>query len=326
MGVEPQTSVSQRQVYMVLSPRALPYATLALRSLLRNSHQPLHLHLITDSHADKLQLSETMESLQPEARHRWAVFAEDEMLDAEATVFRGLANLRAFRGGHPCWRKITDPLLLSEPGQELVLLDPDLYFPNRFQFEPTPDTGLLLMWQRPNCLFPPEIVRQAMSLRIPLADHVDIGVAHWRAGVDLEWIDWLIGQLGGASLPRIMHIEAIVWAAVAMHGGGGHLDPTRWVCWHRTQPVRLKRRLGVPGVSILKSEPWNQMKCFHGGGDAKYWLPEFESTGLLQRGPDQFQPSPTIPFVEFTPSRFGRQQKAKSVLRSFGYYKLFGAS
>ena len=45
---------------------------------------------------------------------------------------------------------MTDPLLLSRPGEEMLLLDPDLYFPNRFLFEATPSNGLSLMWQRPN--------------------------------------------------------------------------------------------------------------------------------------------------------------------------------
>jgi hypothetical protein len=325
MSPEDRPSEPDRQVYMVLSPRSLPYALFSIESLLRNSFQALHLHLITDSHEDKLQLIETMESLQPDVRHCWEVTAEAEMLDREATTFREFDNLRTFRGGHPCWRKITDPLLLSEPGRELILLDPDLYFPNLFQFETTPQTGLLLMWQRPNCLLPPEIVRRAMEEGIPLADHVDIGVAHWRAGQDLQWVDWLIGKLGGASLPRAMHIEAIVWAAVAMHGGGGHLDPMRWVCWHRTQLNRVKRKLGVSGVDILRTEPWDEMKCFHCGGEAKWWLPDFCSTGLLPSRTDRLQPCRTLPFVEFTPAKFARDQKAKGILRALGYYKLLGS-
>jgi hypothetical protein len=326
MSAGRQDSKPNRQVYMVLSPRSLSYARLCIESLFRNSHQAFDLHLITDSHADKLQLTGVMESLQPNGRHRWGVTSEGEMLDHEATTFRSFNNLRTFRRGHPCWRKITDPLLLSEPDQELILLDPDLYFPNRFQFEATPQTGLLLMWQRPNCLLPPEIVRGAMENGISLADHVDIGVAHWRAGQDLEWIDWLVGKLGGALLPRAMHVEAIVWAAIAMHSGGGHLDPKRWVCWHRTQLNRVKRKLGVSGADILRPEPWDQMKCFHSGGEAKWWLPDFCSIGLVDHSIEQLEPSRTLPFLEFTPSDFAREQKAKNILRRFGYYKLFGSS
>jgi hypothetical protein len=317
---------SRRQVYMILSPRSLSYARLALQSLLNSSIAPLNLHLITDSAVDKIQLSETMESLQYTQPHSWTVVAEDEMRDREASLFGPYKNLSAFRSGHPCWRKITDPLLLGEPGQELILLDPDLYFPNPFQFEQTPDTGLLLMWQKPNCLLPPEIVKAAMDHDIPLAHHVDIGVAHWRAGQDLQWLDWLMGILGGASLPRVMHIEAIVWAAIAMRGGGGHLDPNLWVCWRRTQANRIKRKLGVSGVDILRTEPWKNMKCFHGGGEAKWWLPEAEAAGLLQRGPAQVEPGRTLPFVALTPQRFAREQSAKRMLRTLGYYSLFGSS
>jgi hypothetical protein len=47
---------------------------------------------------------------------------------------------------------ITDPLLLSCEDGEMVVLDPDIYFPNKFCFEATLNQGLLLMWQKPNCL------------------------------------------------------------------------------------------------------------------------------------------------------------------------------
>lgn len=271
-----------RKVYMVLSPHSLSYARLAIESVLRNSVDAMHLHLITDSAEDKQTLSDAVTELAPDVRHEWSVAAEDELADAEASVFAGLPHLRGFRHGHPCWRKITDPVLMGKPGEELILLDPDLYFPNRFRFEPTPETGLLLMWQRPNCLLPPEVVRAAIAARVPLARHVDIGVSHWRGGADLEWVDWLIGKLGGASLPRMMHVEAIVWSAIAMRQGGGYLDPKLWVCWHRTQARRLRRKLGVSGKSILAAEPWATMKCFHAGGEAKWWLPETLAAGTAR--------------------------------------------
>lgn len=295
-----------------------------IESLLRNSFQALHLHLITDSNEDKIRLIEVMEVVDADKRHCWEVVAEAEMLDREATIFRGFGNLRTFRTGHPCWRKITDPLLLSEHGGELVMLDPDVYFPNLFQFEATPESGLLLMFQRPNCLLPPEIVSRAFEIGIPLADHVDIGVAHWRAGQDLEWIDWLIGKLGGDSLPRVMHIEAIIWAAIGMHEGGGHLDPLRWVCWHRTQLSRIKQKIGIAGEEILRYERWNDMKCLHCGGSSKWWLPDC-SSDILRRRRGHLEPSQVIPFIEFTREKFAKSQRARSILRTLGYYKLLGS-
>jgi hypothetical protein len=324
MSQENLPAAALREVYMVLSPRALPYARRCIESLLRNSSQALNFHLITDSNEDRLQFIETMSALQPESRHHWKVVAEAEMLDLEAARFRGLDNLRTFRAGHPCWRKITDPLLLSEPGAELVLLDPDVYFPNLFQFEVTPETGLLLMFQRPNCLLPPEIVRNAMENGIPLADHVDIGVSHWRSGQDLEWINWLIGRLGGASLPRVMHVEAIVWAAIGMHEGGGHLDPQRWLCWHNTQLSRVKQKIGIAGEDILRNEPWDDIKCLHCGGVSKWWLPDC-SDDLLRPRKDHLGPSRVIPFIEFTREKFTSGQRARSILQALGYYKLLGS-
>ena len=311
-----------RQVYMVLSPRSLGYARVALESLFRNSLQPLDVHLITDSPADAHELSTAVAEL--DHAHTCIVTAEEELADAEAQIFANLPHLRAFRHGHPCWRKITDPLLLSKPEAELVLLDPDLYFPNHFTFEDTPAKGLLLMWQKPNCLLPPEIVRTAMDSGVKLARHVDIGVSHWRAGSDLEFLDWLIGKLGGTSLPRMMHVEAIVWAAVALREGGGYLDPALWVCWHRTQAKRLRRKLGADGKAILRSEPWPTLKCFHAGGEAKWWVPGYAHS-LPTEAAQVTRPGTIKPFVELTRGYYEKEQRLKSMIRNLGYYKLFSA-
>jgi hypothetical protein len=311
-----------RRVFMVLSPRSLVYARLALESLFHNSAETIHLHLITDSQSDKDQLTEELTTNQKTGRHSWSVYAEDELEDHEASQFARYPNLRLFRKGHPCWRKITDPVLLSAPGEEMVLLDPDLYFPNRFRFEPTLNRGLLLMWQKPNCLFPPEIVCRAMQEKIPLAHHVDIGVANWRGPVDLQWIDWLIQKLDCNSMPRFMHIEAIVWAALAMRMGGGHLDPGNWHCWHRSQTTRLMIKFGSPGSHILRSESFPTMKCFHAGGEAKYWLAEAKQGGLLEGANALIEPGKILAFTELTPSHYHRQQSVKRWLARFGYYNV----
>ena len=311
-----------REVYIVLSPRSLGYARDALESLFQNSMEPLRVRLITDSQQDKEDLSAAVASIDTKA-HQWEVYAEDDLAAREEEIFGRYGNLRAFRHGHPCWRKITDPLLLSEPGAELVLLDPDLYFPNRFQFEETPQTGLLVMWQRPNCLYPPDVVRTAMDGGIRLAHHVDIGVAHWRASADMDWLDWLVGKLGGTNLPLIMHVEAIVWAALAMRVGGGHLDPLYWKCWDRTPTKRVMAKLGVSGQSILKSERWATMKCFHAGGEAKRWIDAARKTGMLDSTAEHSEPGRIIPYVELTPAHFARERAFKRVLRTMGYYRIF---
>lgn len=316
---------SVRQVYMLLSPRSLGYALHALESLFRNSLETVHLHLITDSEQDRQELLKVVSQLDSYS-HRWTVYAEEDLLEREEDVFARFAHLRAFRHGHPCWRKITDPLLLSDPGEELVILDPDLYFPNRFQFEETPETGLLLMWQQPNCLLPPEVVKAAMNSNIRLANHVDIGVAHWRATTDLDWLDWLLGKLGGSNLPRVMHVEAIVWAALAMRCGGGHLDPLYWKCWQRTQTKRVLRKLGASGLHILKSEAWKKMKCFHAGGEAKWWLHEAREKGMLDGGSEHSQPGRILPFTELMPAHYNRELAFKRVLQTLGYYQIFSSS
>jgi hypothetical protein len=311
-----------RQVYMVLSPRSLLYARDALDSLFSNSAEALHLRLITDSKQDKECLSEAVESLNSKS-HAWEVYSEDDLCERESQLFAGFDNLRDFRRGHPCWRKITDPLLLSEPDAELVLLDPDIYFPNRFQFEETLQAGLLLMWQRPNCLYPPPVVKTAIESGISLAHHVDIGVAHWRANADLDWLDWLVGKLGGKNLPRIPHVEAIVWSALAMRVGGGHLDPTYWKCWDRSPARRVMIKLGVKGIRILRSEPWSSLKCFHAAGEGKWWLHEAHEEGFLDGGSEHVRPGLVIPFVELTPKHYARERALKRVVQALGYYQVF---
>ena len=315
-----------RRVFMILSPRTLNYARGALKSLLTNSLEPIHLHLVTDSNSDKQLLSEEVGGYTFPSCHRYEVISEEDLDDHESRIFGLYPNLRAFRSGHPCWRKITDPLLLSGGDEEIVVLDPDLYFPNKFRFETTPDRGLLLMWQKPNCLLPAATVHAAIGRGIPLAHHVDIGVAHWRAHVDLDWLEWLLAQLGLESHPNVrfsMHVEAIVWAAIAMHSGGGYLPAEHWRCWRRSQRIRLLRKLHVPGPQLLRHEPFSTIKCFHAGGEAKHWLEAARRRGWLDSDRVLDLPGTVLPFVELTPRAYHREQAFKSWLRRFGYYNLF---
>jgi hypothetical protein len=315
-----------RRLFMILSPRSLPYARHGLKSLLTNALEQVHLHLITDTNSDKQLLIEETAGYPFASRHRLDVFSKADLDDHESTILGRYPNLRLFRGGHPCWRKITDPLLLSCENDEMVVLDPDLYFPNKFSFETTLDQGLLLMWQRPNCLLPAEIVNTAIGRRIALAHHVDIGVAHWRAQIDFDWLEWLLDQLGVEGHPNArfsMHIEAIVWAAIAMRIGGGYLPPEHWHCWRRSQGVRLLRKLRVPGPQLLRREPFSTIKCFHAGGEAKYWLEEATDRGWLDSDNVMDSPGTVLPFIELTPGTYRRDQAVKSWLRRFGYYSLF---
>jgi hypothetical protein len=114
---------------------------------------------------------------------------------------------------------------------------------------------------------------------------VDIGVAHWRASADLDWLAWLVAEIGCPGLPRSMHVEAIVRAASAMRIGGGHLDPGYWKCWRRSPAKRLRVKLDANGPGILISEPWDDLKCFHAGGEAKWWLNTVRELGLLDATP-----------------------------------------
>lgn len=310
-----------RDLYMILSPRSLPYARVALQSLCQNAIDAFHLRLITDSPADKTELTAAMSVIDNPHAHRWEILDEQDLSAREEAMFGTYPHIQAFRHGHPCWRKITDPLLLSQPGEEMVVLDPDVWFPNRFNFEPTPANGILLMWQQPNCLLPPETVHAAMSQQILLANHVDIGVAHWRAPVDLDWLNWLLGGLGGAALPRMMHVEAIVWSALIMRFGGAHLNPTAWRCWRYSQTKRVMCKLGASGTRILAPEPWSQMKCFHAGGEAKWWLADATERAASQPPREHSQPTETVAVEELEPSQYARELARKAWVRKLGYYR-----
>jgi hypothetical protein len=312
-------------VHMILSARSLPYAHYCVDSLLRHSVDPLRLRLITDGPEDAIALREELARLAVPAVHEVTVHDQAEADERAEDRLARYPLVRQFRRGHPCWRKITDPGLFASDGEEMVILDPDLYFPNPFRFEPTPSQGLLLMWQRPNCLLPPETVRAAIRASFRLAHHVDIGVAHARAPLDWQWLEGFLGAIGGADIPRVMHVEAIVWSAMAMHVGGGHLNPSAWRCWHRTQLKRILLKLRTPGAQLLRLERVANVKCFHAGGVAKQWIAEAHAAGILAGDGRQFlEATRTLPFVELPPSRYEAEQALKEMLRRVGYYRAIG--
>lgn len=314
----------RRKVYCILSARSLPYADKAMESLVAHSLEDLDLTLITDGPGDKTVLVDAMQKIAVPARHVWRVCEQAEADERAETVLARYPNIAKFRFGHPCWRKITDPLLFAAPGEEMVILDPDLYFPNQFKFEPTPSRGLLLMYQPPSCLLPHDVVVRAYDQGIKLAHHVDIGVAQAPNNLDLEWLDQLIVRLGGASLPRAMHVEAIVWAALAMREGGGYLDPTHWHCWRNSQWKRALLKLGASGRTVLKSEHFGDMKVFHGGGVAKWWVPEALKAGELPQPRQIIESRTPAPFEELTRKEYDSAQSLKKLARKLGYYRIVG--
>ncbi|MCA0176623.1 MAG: hypothetical protein LCH73_10110 [Proteobacteria bacterium] len=318
------TPPTRRRAYCVLGAGSLPYARLAIASLLARCEDALDLHLITDAEADRAAIAAAVAEIDVPARHQVSVHAQAELDAIAETAWADWPHLRAFRFGHPCWRKLTDPLLLAAPGEEMLILDPDLYFPNAFTFDPTPARGVLLMWQPPSCLLPPEVVRRAYDQGVALAHHVDIGVAQARHNWDLAWLDDLIARLGGTALPRAMHIEAIIWAALAQREGGGYLPPEHWHCWRNTHGGRLARKLGASGERQLHRERWAQIKCFHGGGAAKWWVPGLVASGALPAPTRIATHLPPQPFEPLTRAEYEAGQRWKDWARRLGYYRVVG--
>lgn len=315
-----------RSVYCILSARALPYAMHCVRTLFENCVEDVSLTLLTDGPEDVAQVDEALKGDPSTAERDWRIFSEADCAARAKEVFADYPNLRAFRRGHPCWRKCTDPFLFapSNDDGEMIILDPDLYFPNEFAFEPTPDRGLYLMRQGPNCLYPAPAVEAAFERGARMADHTDIGVAQLRAdGIDLQWLDRFLGDYPFADYKDYMHIESIVWAALAMAFGGGYFDPAAWRCWERGHIKRVAIAAGVSGNLLLKLEPLDRIKCIHVSGVSKWWVVDAIKAGALKNEGARFvEPTPIAPFVEYTREKFARRQRLRGAARKLGYYRL----
>ena len=302
-------------VFMVLSSKTLPYSSLCLRSLFRNRRDAFRTVLLTDGEDDRARLTAFLDEagLSGEGIE---ILVRAEVDERVETGIADRPNIRRFRGGHPCWLKVTDPRLLAAPGEEVVVVDPDLFFPNPFRFEPAPETGILLMRQGPNCLYPPDAVAGGFAAGLRLADHVDIGVAQYRReALDLDVLEEILGLQPFEDYASFMHIEAIVWAALAMRLGGGHLDPTAWFCWERGYLKRAADALGVPGPQLLRLEPIERAKCAHLCGRSKSWGVEAFERGIIGYGNRPLEePTPIRPFEEYRPEDFRRDRRAKGLL------------
>lgn len=317
----------RRRVFVILSSNSLAYARKGFESLFQNAIEDIDLFLLTDTEADKQKLEDAISQIPNPRGHGVRVYDQTDAEERAQSMWARYPALLEFRHGHPCWHKVTDPLLYSTAGEEMIVLDPDLFFPNRFSFEPTPEKGVVTMWQRPSCLFPDSVVRETYAKGFRLAHHVDIGVAHMKEPIDLEWFNWFIEAIGGKHLPtHIMHIEAICWAALAMKMGGGYLDPDKWRCYQSSHWKRLALKLGSSSSRLLEMEDMKQLKCFHAGGKAKWWIVQDQNFNYKDRGQTWDQAVPLRPFVEMTEGRYKAEQSLKGLLRRTGYYSLINSS
>lgn len=318
------SDTNSRNVFILLSSRSLPYARICIDTMLRNSLDPVRLRLVVDDQAEETAIAEGLADLAIPEHSRLEVIGKDMVQETLRDRFPGLVGLHQLHDGHPCWRKIIDPIALSGAQDEIIVTDPDLVFPNRYCFEPPMEDGVRMMWQRANCLLPPAAVRRSFDLGVRLSNHVDIGVAQVRAGaIDLEWLDWYARMLDVPDFRKFMHIEAIIWSALAMRMGGEHLNPGVWKCWQRGQLKRVAIALGLPGRWTLKLENLGAMKCIHVSGMSKWWIKEAMETGLVSETQNRLDKPTTGPaYRELTRETYEREQKIKSVARLIGYQQL----
>lgn len=309
-------------IVISLGASSLPYASLCIRSLAENLDGHEAIHLLTDTPKDQEQLRQAFADLK-----RIEVQLSDELWKDVNNPMRKYAGLDKLRNGHPCWRKLTDPMLLAQEGDEVVIVDPDVYFPRRFSFETVGDRTLRLMWQKPNCLLPFSVVQTLFASEVAMADHVDIGIAQYRSPLDLEWLNWLVESLG--DIPRVMHVEAILWSCLAMRMGGGYLNSDRWYCWANTQWKRVLKKTGAAPSRMMSEEDFRSCLAFHAGGTAKTWLVAPGMKEELKQlvglpGGKSLGPATVRPFAPYTKKKFEWLKRRGKVLKAIGYYSLLG--
>jgi hypothetical protein len=312
-----------RKVYYVLGKSSLPYAERCIASLVRSSTETMAVVILTDSPADAASVSEAITPLFAETRHSLRVIDEVEARARADTYYADFPAIRQFREGHPCWRKITDPQMYAAFGEEVIILDPDVYFPNQFAFEPAPEFGVALMYQPPNCLLPEDVVRRAFEEHITMADHTDIGVCQFNSPINFFYLEEILTKLSEKPLPRSMHIESIVWAALAAQWGGGHFLPQVWHCYRNSLSERVARRLGRSGIESLKRLKLKDMKAFHAGGEAKYWLVDAEKAGILAHRHANVTPTPKVRYKPFSRSKFERKFLLRRIAAKTGLSRLW---
>ena len=101
---------------MILSPRSLPYAEKCVSSLFANSVERLNIRFLTDSDQDKHTLEDTIGQISNPYNQPWSVFSDEDVEPLSLAQWDTFPDLQSFRRGHPCWRKVTDPLLFTEDG------------------------------------------------------------------------------------------------------------------------------------------------------------------------------------------------------------------
>ena len=281
-----------------LGASCLPYGSLCIRSLAENLDGDEAIHLLTDSPGDQVRLQQAFAGLT-----RIKVQVSDELWEDDGNPMRRYAWAGEASQGPSLLAQADRPDAAGAGGDEVVIVDPDVYFPRRFSFEKVGDGTLRLMWQKPNCLLPFSVVQTAFAKGIAMADHVDIGVAQYRSPLDLEWLNWLVESLG--ETPRVMHVEAILWSCLAMRMGGGYLNSDRWCCWANTQWKRVLKKAGATPARMLSAEDFRSCLAFHAGGTAKTWLAAPEVGESLKHlaglpGGKPLGAATVRPFVPFT--------------------------
>ena len=305
-------------VVCVASARSLSYASVCLESLLQRCLDTVRLVLIVDDSADRDAFHAAADAWRYPKRHAIEFRLVTETGIGSGDPLGKYPHVRSLQQGHPCWRKNVDPFLVSDR-EEVVIIDPDVYFLRTFRFPISSEHAIRLMWQRPNCLHPPAAVDDAFASGASLADHTDIGVAIVSKQIDWEWLDWFLSHLSLQQYRSYMHIESIVWAALAMRHGGGYLDPARWVCYQHNWSAKIRTRLG--GNFHFQMPQLDLAVALHAGGVAKHVFLDVIRQQRLGPGNELLNPADEycMPFEAFTATKWRWKKRRLYVQRSFGF-------
>jgi hypothetical protein len=304
---------NQLNVTCLASASSIAYSQHCLHSLLYNCQTPISLTIITDTEKEIIAFKNLVRNWAYPSKHSIEVIGAETLQKIGLQRWAKYPNLIKYTQGHPCWRKVTDPFVLAKEGP-VVVIDPDVFFLRPFHFPVRSGKSITLMWQSPNCLYPAGAVDEAFATGMPLADHVDIGIAIVNNRIDWEWLDQFLGGISLEKYSSFMHIEAIVWSALAMHQGGCYLHPKRWYCYQASWHHKLRRRLGFQQPISFSSTVTQHAIAIHAGGIAKHQIAKL----IKHVSTDSIDDLDFLDLTQYANRKWNRKKLAVSILKKLG--------
>lgn len=239
----------QRVVRTLMGASSFENSVTCLRSVVVCSHEPIKLIVhedgtLTDKYQDRLRAE-----VSPEIEFVIRKDADDAILPLLAKYPACLA----YRRMAVMALKLFDTVLLSQ--DTVSYIDSDIYFRQMASklFDPveTPvfmDNGTHSYAIRPWRAWPLSSVR--------LAGRINAGLmVSWTAGLDLEFLDWLLGRLSRDTVyhTRAIWVEQTCWAAMAARTCARLFDPRQVAMASKTMSNVTPETVAIHFVSTYRS-------------------------------------------------------------------------